>query len=67
MSGDSIAPGQGPANGFSPPPSVPPVPTMYWLVDASTRAERKQLLSDFGADISVPQIDRVTDSVYAVC
>jgi hypothetical protein len=70
MSSDSIMPGQGSANGFSPPPSAPPVPpalTMYWLMDASSPAKHKQFLRDFGADIRVPQIDRVTDSVYAVC
>jgi hypothetical protein len=36
------------------------------LVEDSTLAKHKQPLRDFGADIRVPQIDRVTDAVYAV-
>ena len=57
MFGHSATPGQGPAKGFIPRTAGP----RTWRMDEPTPV--KQPLRDFGADIRVPQIDRVRSAL----
>ena len=61
MFGHSITPepGQGPAAGFVPLAACSPAPLPQWRM-AEVNAPAKQPPRDYGADVRIPQADRIT-------
>ncbi|HYI68460.1 MAG TPA: hypothetical protein VEX87_01875 [Skermanella sp.] len=61
MFGHSITPelGRGPAAGFVPLAACSPAPLPQWRM-AEVNAPAKQPPRDYGADVRIPQADRVT-------
>jgi hypothetical protein len=61
MFGHSIAPelGRGPAAGFVPLATGLPAPPTQWRI-AEANPSAKQPARDYGADVRIPQADRIT-------
>jgi hypothetical protein len=63
MFGHSITPVPGPSNGFVPAITGSPSPLPQWRMDQADPI--KQPKRNYGADLKIPQADRITSALLA--